>query len=465
MSKKQKQIPFIEYDSPVVLTAQKIDEYGVGIAYHDGYEIYLENVLDGETVKAEILPPFANGSKRRPATVLEYIKKSDDREDHDGELSNLSVYAFGAMKYEATLRRKAQMIKDALKEADIDYKDDIKIVPSSFDEPCRYKSIRYFANQSGQIIQGFYKPRSHQVMEVRECQFEPEWFSKFSCEICDLFNSCNVLAYDEERKSGLVRSITLRDTKKGRLCALSVSSMPEQSILDAYKTLCEKFSVEAIFVNLHGNESNKVIDGKVISLGKKQKIDLLLSGFNFKADSRTFLQVNYPVAEKLYKCAVDYCKTAVKDNKNNESNALDLCCGVGTMTLQLSSHFSHVTGVEIVEESIEAAKINAQENNVHNVSFICSDIKKCIKDLTNKNVDALICDPSRVGIGEDACLSLCSLKQGVKLSYIFCSLKALSRDIKTLCKNGYTLEKVIGFDMFPYTSHVETVALLYRQNM
>lgn len=462
MSRKQKQIPFKEYDSPVELTAVKIDEYGVGIAYIDSYEIYLDNVLDGETVKAKILPPFANGSKRRPATVLEYISKSSDREDHEGELSNLSVYAFGAMKYEATLRRKAQMIKDALKDADIDYKEDIKIVPSSFDEPCRYKSIRYFANQSGRIIQGFYKPRSHQVEEVRECQFEPEWFSKFSCELCDLFNSYNILAYDEERKSGLVRSITLRDTKVARLCALSVSRLPEQQIMDVYKTLCEKFNIEAIFVNLHDNDSNKVIDGKVISLGKKQKIDLPLSGFNFKADSRTFLQVNYPVAQKLYQCAVNYCKMAIKDSQSRESNALDLCCGVGTMTLQLSSHFSHVTGVEIVEESIEAAKINAQENNVQNVSFICSDIKKCIKDLANKNVDALICDPSRVGIGEDACLSLCSLKKGVHLSYIFCSLKALSRDIRTLCKNGYEIEKVIGFDMFPYTSHVETVVLMSR---
>ena len=103
-------------------------------------------------------------------------------------------------------------------------------------------------------------------------------------------------------------------------------------------------------------------------------------------------------------------------------------------------------------------------NHINNTDFIVGDIKEVISSLVKeKDISSIICDPSRVGIGEDACKAISRLKSPVKLAYIFCSLKALERDLKTLKDNGFVIEEVQGFDMFPYSSHVETVVLLSRE--
>ena len=133
------------------------------------------------------------------------------------------------------------------------------------------------------------------------------------------------------------------------------------------------------------------------------------------------------------------------------------------MSLCLAPHFKEVYGLEIVEESIIAAKNNAKLNAVDNVFFDVADITKGLPSyLKDKNIRAIICDPARAGIGDKACLQLCKLKAPLKLAYIFCSLTALSRDLKILCSNGYKVEAVKGFDMFPFSSHVETVVLMSR---
>lgn len=87
---------------------------GQGIAHYENYEIHLDGVIDGETVLVKIDAPFANGSKRRPGKVIEIIKKSPDRVDYKDE-SLQSVMSFGPISYDGTLKRKQQMIAQALK--------------------------------------------------------------------------------------------------------------------------------------------------------------------------------------------------------------------------------------------------------------------------------------------------------------------------------------------------------------
>ena len=79
MSKKIKQIPYTKYPDPIELTVVKLNDKGQGIAYLDKYEIYLEDAVDGDVVLAKVEAPFTNGSKRRPANVLSFIKKSDKK--------------------------------------------------------------------------------------------------------------------------------------------------------------------------------------------------------------------------------------------------------------------------------------------------------------------------------------------------------------------------------------------------
>lgn len=455
MPKKIKQISFKDYPNPVELYVEKLNDKGQGIAHYEDYEIYLEGVIDGETVLAKIETPFANGSKRRPGKVIEIIKKSPDRVDYKDE-SLQSVMSFGPISYEGTLKRKQQMIIEALKKAGIENCNLKPIEKADLTKPSRYKTIRYFAKQDDRIVNGFYKVHSHEVIAVSNCSLEPKWFSSLANELCEFFTEESITVYDENSQQGLLRSLLLRDTIKEKMAVLVVSKKPSNIFIDRLKTEF-KDKVDSLYLNVNEANSNKILSEKMILISGKAEISLDLCGLNYKAGPYTFLQVNYPVAQKMYEKAVSFC------GENKDKTALDLCCGVGTMTLPLSKNFKKVIGVEIVPESIAAAIENAKHNHIENTEFIVGDIREVINSLVKaKDISSIICDPSRVGIGDDACKALSRLNSPIKLAYIFCSLKALERDLKSLKDNGFVIDEVQGFDMFPYSSHIETVVLLSK---
>lgn len=455
MPKKIKLISFKDYPNQVELYVEKLNDKGQGIAHYEGYEIYLEGVIDGETVLVKIDAPFANGSKRRPGKVIEIIKKSPDRVDYKDE-SLQSVMSFGPISYEGTLKRKQQMIAHALKKAGIENCNLKPIEKADLTKPSRYKTIRYFAKQDNKIVNGFYKVHSHEVIAVSNCSLEPNWFSSLANELCEFFTKENLSVYEENSQQGLLRSLLLRDTIKEKMAVLVVSKKPSNIFINRLKTQF-KDKVDSLYLNVNEANSNKILSDEMILVSGKAEISLDLCGFDYKAGPYTFLQVNYPVAQKMYEKAVSFC------GEDKDKTALDLCCGVGTMTLPLSKNFKKVIGVEIVPESIAAATENAKHNHIENTEFIVGDIREVINSLVKaKDISSIICDPSRVGIGDDACKALSGLNYPIKLAYIFCSLKALERDLKSLKDGGFVIEEVQGFDMFPYSSHVETVVLMSR---
>ena len=458
MSRVQRKIPFKKYDNPVELEISSLDDEGQGIAFYDGYEIYLKGALPGERLLALIREPFANGSRRRRGEIVSFVSKSADRDESHDILFN-EIYPYGHLKYEATLRLKQDKIIRSLENAGIkpDTVQILDIERSYTDRAVRFKSIRYFGRSNGRIISGFFRPRSHEVFEVDKSYLEPEWISLFCRKLCDEFNSKGIQVYDESLKKGLLRSITFRDSLEQRMCILSCAYEPDESFRISFKKLCCDFDIDAIFININETEGNRILSDKTICLSENDFIRVKLCDFEYRAGPYTFLQVNYDIANKLYSHAVAWC------GEDMNGRALDLCCGVGTMTLPLSRKFLRVTGVEIVPQSIDAARVNALDNGIANADFVVGDIKKICNDFTKfSDIRAIICDPSRVGIGEKACIALSRIKGPLKLAYIFCSLKALERDVKTLCEHGFSVKMVKGFDMFPYTSHVETLVLMSK---
>lgn len=299
MPKKIKQIPFTEYKDPVELYVEKLNDKGQGIAHYEIYEIYLEGVIDGETVLVKIDAPFVNGSKRRPGKVIEIIKKSPDRVDYKDE-SLQSVMSFGPISYDGTLKRKQQMIAQALKKAGIDNCNLKPIEKADLIKPSRYKSIRYFAKQDDRIVNGFYKVHSHEVIAVSNCSLEPKWFSSLANELCEFFTKENLTVYDETTQQGLLRSLLLRDTIKEKMAVLVVSKKPSNIFIERLKTEF-KDKVDSLYLNVNEANSNKILSDEMILISGKAEISLDLCGFDYKAGPYTFLQVNYPVAQKCTK--------------------------------------------------------------------------------------------------------------------------------------------------------------------
>ena len=138
----------------------------------------------------------------------------------------------------------------------------------------------------------------------------------------------------------------------------------------------------------------------------------------------------------------------------------DLYSGTGTIAQVLAPVATHVTGVEIVEEAVEAAKVNAAGNGLTNCDFIAGDVLKVVDDLTEKP-DLIVLDPPREGINPKALFKIMGF--GVnRMVYISCKPTSLVRDLEILQANGYKVERSCAVDMFPGTVHVETVVLMSR---
>ena len=140
-------------------------------------------------------------------------------------------------------------------------------------------------------------------------------------------------------------------------------------------------------------------------------------------------------------------------------NVLDLYCGIGTISLYLSRYVNKVTGVEIVPEAIRNATENAKMNNIDNCEFILADASKNM-DKYIKDKDVVILDPPRKGVSKDLIESLKNNNVN-KIVYVSCNPATLYRDLE-LFKDTYNISEIHPVDMFPFTTHVETVVLMSR---
>ena len=148
----------------------------------------------------------------------------------------------------------------------------------------------------------------------------------------------------------------------------------------------------------------------------------------------------------------------------NENDILiDAYCGIGTIGLIASKHVKEVYGVEIVDEAIKNAKINAKENKIKNSHYVCNKAEEQIVKWKSEGINAnvIVVDPPRKGC-DIKLLETIDEMNIEKVVYVSCDPATLARDLKILIQKGYKLEVVQPVDMFPYTSNVETIAYLKR---
>lgn len=182
----------------------------------------------------------------------------------------------------------------------------------------------------------------------------------------------------------------------------------------------------------------------------EQLFDLRFEIFPF-----SFFQTNSLGAEVLY--------SVVKDMAGDVSGKtiFDLYCGTGTIAqIMANAGAASVTGIEIVEEAVEAARRNAACNHLNHCSFIAGDVLKQV-DTLSEYPDLIILDPPRDGIHPKALPKLLQLAPE-QFIYVSCKPTSLARDIPAFRAAGYEPVMIRPVDMFPMTVHVETVVMLSK---
>ena len=162
--------------------------------------------------------------------------------------------------------------------------------------------------------------------------------------------------------------------------------------------------------------------------------------------------------EKLYSTAMEYA------DLTGEETVLDAYCGIGTIGITASNKAKQVIGVEINKDAVKDAISNARLNKLKNCWFAVGDAGEYMEQMARDKMrpDVVFMDPPRAGSDERFLRSLIKCNPQ-KVVYISCNIETQKRDIETLIKGGYRVKKIQPVDMFPFTNHVESVALLEKE--
>lgn len=317
------------------------------------------------------------------------------------------------------------------------------------------------AFKDGPLALGMHKRNSmYDIVDVTQCQIVDEDYRKILKATLDYFKEKDYPFYHKMTHVGYLRHLLVRKgTKTGEiLIDIITSTQMSQDLsgfVDALLSLELDGKIIGILNTLNDREADVVQNDKTIQLYGTDKFYEEILGLKFEISPFSFFQTNSLGAEVLYSKAREYV------GETKDKVIFDLYSGTGTIAQILAPVASKVVGVEIIEEAVEAAKVNAANNGLSNCDFIAGDVLKVIDDLEEKP-DLIVLDPPRDGIHPKALPKIIDF--GVnRMVYISCKPTSLARDLVMLQEQGYKVEKVCLVDMFPAVGHVETVCLLSKK--
>lgn len=433
---------------------------GFGICRLEGRAVFVSSALSGERWEILILKVTNTAVW---AKGLKLIAASPKRIDPDCE-NPCGGCTLRFALYEEELRIKQLHIDDCLQRiGGLDCKTAV-IHPSPFNMQYRNKAVFAVGEVEGKVAFGFYRPRSHQLVPIQNCRLQSKSCLQAAQAVVSFMNEHGIRAYDERTGKGTVRHIFWRESRMGdrTLCIVAARGFgPLTETLTVYlRAACPDLT--GIVLNMNKTQGNSVLAGDFYTLWGEPTVRESLCGNIFSIAPQAFLQINPPQAEALYEKALQYATEPLTGQRTpGKELALDLYCGAGTISLCLAKSFKRVIGAELVPEAIENAKQNAARNQVGHVEFICANAADAALALKNQELqpDVVVVDPPRKGLEESVIHDIVRMNP-VRIVYISCNPSTLARDLKQFKEEGYDLFQAEAYDMFPRTSHIETVCLL-----
>ena len=425
---------------------------GLGVARIDGQVVFVHDAVRGEDCDILVMKVLKNVAFGKP--VLRHSTSPHRQEPDCPYYGRCGGCDFRHLDYAEELWAKRQRVQDALTRlggSDVTVEEILGAA-----QPLRYRNkSQYPVSADGRV--GFYRARSHQVVEVEHCLLQKPQADALAAALRQYLAQYHVPGYDETTGRGLVRHLYVRSNCKGEslVCLLvNGESLPYETELVALLRQAEPQTV-GVVLGVNTRPGNAILGDRYRTLWGEDALTDVLCGRTVRLSVPSFYQVNHPQAEVLYGKALEFA------GLTGTELAVDLYCGAGTITQVLARQARHVIGGEIVPEAIRDARASARRNGVENVEFLEGDAADVAAELARRQLrpDVICVDPPRKGLVPEVIASIAAMAPR-RVVYVSCDPGTLGRDVKRFAEMGYLTRRAVAVDLFPRTRHVETVVLL-----
>lgn len=416
---------------------ERIDHHGAGIAFLNNKPVFIEGALPGEESLVQLTE---NKSKYSRAKLIKTLTLSEERvEPFCDYYQQCGGCNLQHLEHAEQLKYKQQSLEQLIKKTSGGGVELSSPVVGNVKGYRRRARISLKVNKKSSALEfGFRMKQSKTIVDICHC---PVLDSKLNILLPDLKKMLSTfsnksqlghveLALGDDRPVLLLRAMSeLKPQDKEKLLEFS-----KQHDVSLYLQL-DKDNVQ----HLYGAEPAYSEVGVTIPF-----------------EPTNFIQVNQAVNSKMVALAIEWLAIEKTDR------VLDLFCGLGNFSLPIAKLAYQVVGVEGVQEMVDQATNNAKSNGLENVRFYQANLEEELieQPWLNEKFDKIILDPARAGAG--GVVKQISHIDVQSVVYVSCNPATLARDCQSLFDQGFTLKKLVMLDMFPHTSHLESMALFEK---
>ena len=420
----------------------KIVYPGRRMAMGKGQVVFTDEGLPGELVEAEIIRRKKNYIEARTVAILaESERRIRPRCGHYKACSS-----YQPLPYEDQVELKRCQLKEIMEGIPTSAENDFTFVPSP--EIWHYRNkVRLSIYWEGSRARLAYHQSGSRdkFVPIESCHLVAE-------SINELFGS--LVKCVEENGLSSLREAEAKANRAGRgelLLSLYWTSARDSKALDPIlSALLSRFPMAGVV----SYEKRGTAEREIVEWGKPV-IEERIGEIRYQIGSRSFFQVNVGMLETVIE---DVKKLAAFQGTERLG---DFYCGLGTFGIALAGAVKEVYGVESDPANIQFLKANVGLNNLSRFTIFEGRSGEWIPKLLEKELDAAVFDPPRKGLDPETIAAL--LRRPVPaILYLSCNPTTLARDLKALLP-GYRIKAIRGYDFFPHTPHIETLAVLNRR--
>jgi len=436
---------------------EKLTSYGKGLARIDGMATFVDNTCVQDKLKIRITgvnKKFAN------ATIEEIIKPSQYRVTPFCPLQKVcGACQLQFIDYNYQLEIKRQIVQDAMHSIGGFNINIPKTIQSPQIRNYRHK-IQYPISQtknSKRILAGYYKPQSHEIVNIKYCPIQPEICDKIIEFIRDNALKFNISGYDEKKHAGDLKHVVIRHSDKNGNCLVTLVINGDKTFDGLNKFAKELFSafveITGVSVNFNPKRTNVILGNSTQCLCGKDFIEEEICSKTFHIGADTFFQINPKSAQNIFYYIKEFIKSECKT-----PDILDAYAGISAIGICLSDVAKNVVTIEENEKSVELARKTAKLNGIKNIEINGGDAGEFLSNEKRK-FDIIILDPPRKGCSVQSLDYARKLCKG-HIIYVSCNPATLARDLKYLKEKGCKIKSIQPFDMFCHTYHIENVTII-----